>query len=254
MTNNSDPRDAIKPELKVLICLYTCADHLRFHDQFHLSNIGMFLKSINNSKLINVFADGAINSPLMQENDLYLDTKESYINLSLKTYKMIKYCVQRFEFQYLMKIDLSSGIEQLNTNPAVANRVRDQEVMVNFLGDVNTKIQERKLEDYTGWKLINANKDGIERWAKNRGLQIDFDHVFADEIIPPYFSGKCYLLSKAFANYVAKSGAVMAQEHTQHLTGSEDLMIGRLYDKFSLSNQHSVQPPLSDKLLSVLRT
>ena len=234
MTKNSDPSNAIKSELKVLICLYTCADHVRFHDQFHLSCIGMFLKSINNSKLINIFADDAIKSPLMQKNDLYLDTKESYSNLSVKTYKMIQYCVQRFKFHYLMKIDLSSGIEQLNTDPAVANRVSDQEVMVNFLKGVITKLQESNLEDYTGWKLINANKDGIERWAKNRGLQTEFDHVFADGIIPPYFSGKCYLLSKAFANYVAKNGAIMAQEHTQHLAGSEDLMIGRLYEKFSL--------------------
>jgi hypothetical protein len=224
--------ETAKQEINVLICLYTCEDHEHLHEEFHHSHIGQFLNSIGGSTLINVFADNTANVSTLRKNNLFVDTQETYTNLSVKTFKMIKFCVRHFQFHYLMKIDLSSGIEHLNLNEKVVNRVSDQQVMVKFLADANTKLQESELSDYSGWKTINANRVGIEQWAKRRGLRIEFDKVFADGKIPPYYSGKCYLLSRPFAAYVADNGAVMAREHKHFLGGSEDLLVGRLYHEY----------------------
>ncbi len=50
---------------------------------------------------------------------------------------------------------------------------------------------------------------------------------------PPYFLGKFYALSREFCQFIAEHGQDMAIEHQRHLGGSEDLMIGRLYERWA---------------------
>ena len=50
--------------------------------------------------------------------------------------------------------------------------------------------------------------------------------------MPPFYSGKCYVLSRRFAEFIALSGAAVADEHRAYFLGSEDVMIGRMYSRF----------------------
>jgi hypothetical protein len=64
------------------------------------------------------------------------------------------------------------------------------------------------------------------------GTEADYQRIFGDRSMSSYYTGKCYALSYRFAQYIAQHGAGMAQEHARYLMGSEDVMIGRLIEKF----------------------
>jgi len=42
-----------------------------------------------------------------------------------------------------------------------------------------------------------------------------------------------YSMSRPFCEFIAERGHNMAVEHVKYLGGSEDLMIGRLYDQYT---------------------
>lgn len=218
---------------KILICVYTCSLHEPFHEEFYQSEIGRCLTSFANSTLIHVFANAELPKPLFKKNRLTLNTQEAYTNLCVKTHRMIAYCARFFQFDYLIKIDISSGVKHLNLDERIVNRVFDQQIMVDYLEIVKRKSELRILEDYDGWKEIHAKQSGIERWARIKNVEIDFAQIFGNKNVPPYFSGKCYTVSYEFARFIADQGIPMAEEHTRYLPGLEDLMIGRLYKNYS---------------------
>jgi hypothetical protein len=50
--------------------------------------------------------------------------------------------------------------------------------------------------------------------------------------MPPYFTGKVYVLSRRLAEFIARNGAEMAAEQERHFPGSEDVFIGRMHELF----------------------
>jgi len=218
----------------LLICIYTCDAYQRLHAEFHESRIGKYLKSFGDTRCIYVRADPTLSKSKMGTDCLTLtvDTVEAYSNLCLKTYKMIQYCTNHLSFDFLMKIDVTSGVEAMNLNPEVVNRVSDQQKMIDHLEEVKNSIGMRTFDHYAGWKKIKANQTGVERWARLKGLEIDYEKLLGGEILLPYFSGKCYTVSRRFARFISEHGEGVALAHTQCLPGSEDMMIGRLYGRF----------------------
>jgi hypothetical protein len=215
----------------LLICIYTCDAHQRFHAEFHESRIGKYLNSFGNAQQVYVYADPKLSESKMDMGRLTVDTAEAYSNLCLKTFKMIQYCAHRITFDFLMKIDLSSGIRQLNLDPKVINRVSDEQVMIDHLEALRRSIGSGVITHYTGWKQITANRNGVERWARLKGLEIDYERLLGKVKSQEYFSGKCYTISKRFAQYIGDHGESMALAQTQYLP-SEDMMIGRLHECF----------------------
>ena len=216
----------------LLICIYTCDDHARFHDEFQGSQIGKYLSSFDNARQVFVFADPTLSKPHLDNNCLTINTNEAYSNLCLKTYKMIQYCSNKLSFDFLIKMDVTSGIKSMNTNPKITNRVADERVMINHLEILKKSLGKEINVDYTGWKQINANQAGVERWAELKGLDIDYKKLLGDSKVQSYFSGKCYTISQNLAEFIGEQGEDLAHEHTRYLPGSEDMMVGRLYEHF----------------------
>ncbi len=219
-----------KDKISLLVCIYTCQNHRHLLPQFYASKLGVFLQNLPSTRIIEIYANPDIERSLLRGNKLILCTEEKYENLSLKTYMMIAYIVTNFRFKHLIKVDVTSVVTGLNLPNDDAHKRIDENELMQLL------ISLEYYTDYRGFTLIKAGKEGAENWAARKGGIINYEKLFGDADMPDYFSGKFYVLSQRFAEYISKNGFSMAQEHVKYFMGSEDLMIGRLYEKFSNSN------------------
>jgi len=140
---------------------------------------------------------------------------------------MIEFCTDNLEFSTLLKIDVTTVMSRMDGPEYEGRLAMDQESLAQFLREVDLG------HDYAGFMCHErADRSGAEGWAAKKGGVIDYSLLFGDGPMPPFFSGKCYLLSRRFAAYVARYGAEMADEQREHFLGSEDVMIGRLFQRF----------------------
>lgn len=210
-----------------LVCLYTCERHRSFLDEFYRSPVGQYLKTLPDSTVLEVYADPGIERSFHQNGKLILRTPERYDSLSLKTFEMMRYCSERFRFRRLLKIDVTV-VRTRFEGPEYEGRVPvDLNKLVRFL---EAAPPERH---YDGFRLFPAaTRENAQKWAAKKGRTIDYERLFGTGPMVPFFGGKAYFVSPAFARFIADHGAGMAREHVEHFLGSEDVMVARLYEKF----------------------
>lgn len=214
-------------EYELVVCIYTCEKHRKLLHQFHKSALGQHLRKLTAAKILEVYANPDIPHSFLHKNELILRTEESYEALSLKTHKMFEYCVQYFNFKHLIKIDVTTIMTQFNMPEYEDRKPIDLNELILFL----KKLQLKK--DYDGFKLHhNATKNNAENWASKKGATINYEKLFGENNMPSFYSGKCYIISNRFAKYISKHGQTVAEEHKKYFLGAEDVMIGRLYNRF----------------------
>ena len=212
-----------------LACVYTCAAHAPWLDRFHASAPGRYLRERPDTRVVHVVADPRVSPPgKIEEGRIVASAEERYAALSVKTHRMIRTAVEQASFDALLKIDVTTVMTRMD-GPEYADRAAiDPEALVRFLREANPAL------DYQGLMLhAAAGRDGAENWARKKGGAIDYQAVFGDCPMPPFYSGKCYLLSRRFAEYVAREGAPVAEEQRRLFLGSEDVMVGRLFQAFA---------------------
>ena len=79
---------------------------------------------------------------------------------------------------------------------------------------------------------LNASRKGVLNWAQNKGIVVDFDKVFDGGKIPPFFSGKLWLISHIFADYIVSRGVDKLALFKRYFP-AEDVMVGSLYRDYS---------------------
>jgi hypothetical protein len=217
-----------------LVCLYTCERHRPFLDEFYRSPVGRYLKQLPDSTLLEVYADPGIERSFHGDGRLILQTPERYDSLSLKTFEMMRYCAGRLRFRRLLKIDVTV-VQTRFEGPEYEGRVPiDMGKLLQFL---KTASPER---DYDGFRLFPAaTRENARKWASKKGRSIDYERLFGDGPMVPFFGGKAYFVSHAFARFIAEHGAAMAREHAEHFLGSEDVMVARLHQKFRAGTTES---------------
>lgn len=142
---------------------------------------------------------------------------------------MIAYCVQHFRFRRLLKIDDTCVMTQMQMGAREygGKESLDAPALIAYLKGSSPDIE------YTGFFFhAHAGREGAESWAHKKGITIDYERLFGNGPLPPFYDGKCYLLGRDFAEFVAEHGADVATEQKQYFHGSEDVMIGRLYQQF----------------------
>jgi hypothetical protein len=214
---------------KLLACVYTCEAHRHLLARFHDSEVGKLLRDTAETDVVEVYADPNIPRSIMDSRRMLLKCDESYFDLTNKTHRMIEFAVHHFRFDSLLKIDITTVLNQseLGTPEYTERKAMDMAAIADFLRKADYS------QDYLGFKQhAKAGREGVENWAMKKGLAIDYTRLFGDGPVPPYYTGKCYVLSRRFAEFIARSGAEMASEQRQYLPGSEDVMIGRLYERF----------------------
>jgi len=214
-------------EIELLACIYTCRKHADLLSKFHLTEFGVYLKGLSNTLILEIYADPEISESMYENSELILKTEEKYENLSVKSYLMIDYCVSNFQFKHLLKVDVTNVLPRSNLESESSHAEISPHQMVKFLS------ARESFGDYEGIKLLtNAGRKGAENWASKKGGAIDYQRVFGEEDMPLYYTGKCYALSNRLARFISQHGSSMAREHANYLMGSEDVMIGRLNEKF----------------------
>jgi len=211
----------------LLVCLYTCERHRAFLDEFYRSPVGRYLTQLPDSTLLEVYADPSIERSFHEQGKLILRTPERYDSLSLKTFEMMRYCAGRFRFRRLLKIDVTV-VQTRFDGPEYEDRVPvDVDKLVHFLKAAPPD------RDYDGFRLFPAaTRENAQKWASRKGRRIDYERLFGNGPMVPFFGGKAYFVSPAFARFIAEHGAGMAREHAEHFLGSEDVMVARLYEQF----------------------
>ena len=229
---HSDMREMISPAplpaCEILVCVYTCARHSALLDEFHRSAVGQHLKQLPAGQVLEVTADPGIGRSYHQGSSLTVAVPESYETLSLKTYEMIRYCYAQFDFHRLLKIDVTTVQAKFDSPDYAGRSPVDGAKLLKFLKESPAD------RDYDGFRFhARASRQNVEAWAAKKQGRIDYERLFGSGPVAPYFTGKAYFISRGFAGFISRHGNEMAEEHVRYLLGSEDVMIGRLYQQFS---------------------
>ena len=124
--------------MKTLVCINSCEKDICSLDTLKESELYRQLAKSPNVRIIEVFS-GA-NTISFDGSRLVLSLEERYDNLYMKTYEMIKYCVDNFSFERLVKLD-----SNILTYDKVGERTRRK---LCGLGRVNRVIFKRKNMEY----------------------------------------------------------------------------------------------------------
>lgn len=214
-----------------LVCIYTCERHREFLRAFYRSAPGRYLLRSPSTGIFEVYADSNIPSSFLDDKRIVVRAAESYGTLSLKTFEMVRFCVENFKFERLIKIDVTIMQRRFDQKEFIGRKALDLAVVEKFLSNLQTR------NEYDGlWLHKQASHEEAIAWAAKKGGQIDYDEIFGSDPMPPYYGGKCYSIGRAFADFIAEHGALMAFEYAAHLMGAEDVMIGRLYQMFVASS------------------
>tara|TARA_Y100001933_G_C18982643_1_gene557249 strand:- start:449 stop:1795 length:1347 start_codon:yes stop_codon:yes gene_type:complete len=212
---------------KKLVCIYTQLKDADKLEKFKKSSLYSKMISNPNMKVVEVYAG----SPQTKNSDgkLFLSCEEEYSKLSVKTYEMLKYCANNFDFDHLVKIDSTIIDYKDNLLP---------EHMSEFYYDtsrIDTLLYSNDYSDvphYFGSCLLaNGSCQNFDKWAAHKNMKINYYEEFPDGP-PAYYTGKFYVMSNEFVKYVAKSGKQLANRHVKNMGGSEDTFIGRMFTKF----------------------
>ncbi len=224
-TQASDAQGQLPESL--LVCIYTCEAHRHLLERFYASEVGVLLRDAPGARLLEVYADATAPGSSVDGRRMVLRADERYEALSIKTHRMIEFGVRNFQFENLVKIDVTTVMTELDSPEYAERKAMDMSALAQFIRDADYS------RDYNGFMLHErAGREGAENWARKKGGAIQYSRLFGEGPMPPFYSGKCYLLSRRFAEYIANSGADVADEHRLFFLGSEDVMIGRMYARF----------------------
>jgi len=213
----------------LFVGIYSCQSDLDHLGALEATSFYSTLLQDSSVQVYKVFAGSKSFSIRHDQNIIHLPCEESYDKLSLKTFNMIKYSLQ-FEYDYLVKVDstlASYYLKKHSKSVAVLNKISPEQALSSLYDPEFFRVP------YNGLVMQSATKDGVDNWAKQKGLFCSYHDVFGDRATtPPYYIGKFYSLRRDLCEYIAIEGVEMAREHVLCLGGAEDLMIGRLYERW----------------------
>lgn len=207
---------------KILICIYSSLSHQEKVEEIKKS---VWLNDFNrydNTQFFEVY--GGASKTYSTDNKVFLETKEDYKELSLKTYEMINYFNKYYDFDFLLKIDSS-----------IIDRDSDirQYTFRNFENNYRNKLFIR---DYDG--VLNVENHSfryIHQWAQSKNMKASPEHIFGNGKIPDFWGGNAYVLSKKSCEILSQNKNIF-EDFKEHMCGCEDLCIGYILNKNGIKN------------------
>jgi hypothetical protein len=153
------------------------------------------IKKNPNYLIVNIYANPNLEEECVTtEKTMTVKTEESYDNLSVKTYLMIKNALKYFDFDFLLKIDSSIILDK---HCSVANLFSFKNFLEKFSQGFFSK-------EYNGYVKIEGNSiESFRSWASGLNLFVMPEALFTDlghDKWPSwYWGGKAYSLSKSLA-------------------------------------------------------
>lgn len=223
-------------EKKLLICIYSSHEDL---------NLAKDLRTmINRSKIAGIQKNYIVLTDTNQktkfrvdnENDiLYLNTKECYTWLSLKTELMIEACVKLFDFDFLVKWDASTyENDRCYTERDCASyclRILSQKDFYD--------------KHYHGHIMSVCDGESSGMWFMKRkshfydillkeGRDLECKDIIPNDV--SYCRGKFYIMDRQFCEFIDKTPYCreIFKKNFLHNYGCEDISIGMCYNKFEI--------------------
>ena len=215
-----------------MVCLYGCEADAALLDAFYSSGLWEQIRQRKDTLLLEVWG-GSTSGDQFDGRRLTLNTPDVYDELSLKTLQMLRWCSRQLRMKQLIKLDLTSiryqGHQRID--PAALSQWLQHRLESPLQGG----------QHYDGLlhhaAPVQAN---ILQWGPNKGVTVNPEAVFGrGGRVPGFYSGKAYALSRPLLRYIAGHGMPIAHEHVRHLNGAEDLMVGRLAERFQATRASS---------------
>lgn len=211
--------------MRKLVCIYTDStqsDNLR---KLKETELYVYLENEWNTQIVEVYA--GCDSISEDPGRVCLPTIESYDKLSQKTYEMMRYCVDSYEFDYLIKLDVTLTYELID-----GLHWRNY-----FTPDAVTEFLKRQTyHEYDGIYFQEITQKAFNAWAADKSLDVNFQAEFGFEHrYPDCYCGKCYCVSRPLAEHIAETGKILADQYTINLGGCEDMFVGKCYQKYCKS-------------------
>ena len=218
--------EKMKIQCDNIICIYSSCDHLT--SALKLYND---LKFTNSVVIIFLTKDCKEQFNSSEHKIVYLDVEEGYTKLSLKTYEMLKYIHTNYDYKAIYKIDVT--VETGET--CQTKKEHKNEIFKKFFNDAYCRNK-----DYDGASQRISTTERFQTWANKKEITINIENF--KEIVRcgsvKYYSGKFYVIEYDFAKYIIEKSDIKKLSSTleKHLGGTEDLMIGLLYQNYLKEN------------------
>lgn len=217
---------------RTVVCLYGCDADAELLPVFEASPLAALLRERADCLVLQVWAGGD-QQPSLEGNRLTLPVPEAYEQLSRKTWRMLRYCSRHWQFEQLIKLDLSCVRQRWEGAAYAGRKPLNLEALCAYLElRLNAPLPQPSLgnPDYDGFlRHAHPRRQDVEAWGARKGAQLNLNRIWPGGEDPPsFFSGKCYAVSADLARYISAHGRAMAGQHKRHLHGAEDMMVARL--------------------------
>ena len=211
--------------MKKLICIYTCEKDKLSLSKFKSTNLYKSLKQNKNNLLLEVYADSE--TSFFENGKLYLNCKEDYTKLSLKTFKMITKCVTTFDFDVLIKIDCN--VLETDKIYGINTKLKQRVFTENFI--LNTLNSDYIKNEYGGLVVSYVNNTKtLKKWGEAKNVKLNFKNKANFEF--PFFCGKFYFLSYNMCEKIIQNGNNELKFFDDNLGPAEDVFIGYILNCF----------------------
>ena len=204
--------------MKKLVCIYTCIRDKQYLDNLKHTDWYKQVMSDERYTVLEVYADPNINEEYLyikDEHKLTVRAEETYNKLSIKTFNMIKACIDiEKKYDYLVKLDAT--LIDYNKHP---------HPNINFNHFLKVFSEPEFYKEYGGmhcWENIANNIRMFPTAAKGMALDLLPENF-------SFYSGKCYVVDYNFSKYIASHGETTANTFAEYINGAEDLMIYKLH-------------------------
>jgi hypothetical protein len=238
--------------MRYLFCIYTDKEYVEKLNHFKMTK---FYEQISNDPNIEVIEWGS---------DFHTD----YQSLHSKTQKMMKWCSENKEYDYLIKCDDTVFDDKwihYRSRLKYKNIFIDDEIDHAWLWDHWCPIRaplalrnkrtfydpnsywpkglrglwikiENTNKHYRGINLIKPNIEDWENFFKSHSEKINYEFCKEDalkfiDIHSSFYEGKFYMVSKNFSKFIGKQEK-LASTLCEKFPSAEDLMVGYLWKLF----------------------
>ena len=218
----------------LLICIYSSHEDLHLAEQLRLKvNTTPTLKDQN---VIIVLTDTNQKEKYRHDKEngiLYLNIKECYTYLSLKTELMIEACVELFDFNHLIKWDASTVDQHRcystkdNADQCLEFLMRSQFINKDYYSHLNSSCNGKQSQNW-----FMALKKHFLEILQEEGRDLESSSFIPERIF--YCRGKFYIMSNKFCDFISHSKECEEtfQKNFQHNFGNEDMSVGMCFQKF----------------------
>ena len=218
-------------DVDILVCINSCEKDTHHLNLFKESELYRKFQKSENIGILEFYRGNE--KPGFEAGKILLTGDERYDKLHIKTYDMIKWCVENLKFNHLVKLDCN-----FMTYTHVGERTRRRicgEDRVDRL-----VYHHRRNKSYDGTNGRSFRLRDFRAWSKQKQIVtlLEEPYWLSEELW--YYCGKAYKVSYDFAKFIATS------ERCKHIVGQhdmknalgyhpfavEDVMIGRMHEKY----------------------